>query len=114
MVDAVKTQGGQDVVPALAGQSMNSWMPRGMTGAIEKPGILALSYFNPGALAAAPAMSPRMVGEAAYGMGVMSRGANAAAQSASQALLSNPNPLTLLNTLPVAYSRSSLPAVNNP
>lgn len=72
-------------MPALAGQSMNSWAPRGMTGAIEK-GALGLSAFMaPQALALAPFASPRFVGEAAYKLG----GAAAKTKKAGGLLMNN-------------------------
>lgn len=69
-----------DLMPALAGQALNSWTPRGLsriTGTMGLAGGVPLgAYLGPqalGALAAAPFFSPRAMGEAAYAAG---RGAN--------------------------------------
>lgn len=69
LANELEQQGGVSLRPALAGQAMNSWMPRGMVGAIEKGALGVGSVLNPAILAAAPAASPRLVGEAAYGAG---------------------------------------------
>lgn len=90
LASQLEQQGGVDLMPAVAGQAMNSWTPRGMTGAIQKAGAAGLggaSFVNPGLLPAfllAPATSPRLVGETAYGLGRLSGGTS----KLSQALLS--------------------------
>jgi hypothetical protein len=65
--------GAEDLMPALAGQALSSWKPRGMLGNLEMAGGLALLLTNPAALGsalmAAPAAMPRVVGEAAYAYG---------------------------------------------
>lgn len=65
----LEEKGGVDLFPAISGQSMSSWTPRGMVGALEKGGLPLAAFLNPMTLAAAPAMSPRLMGEAAYGLG---------------------------------------------
>lgn len=90
LVKKLEEQGGADLLPAIAGQSMNTWMPRGMVGAVEKAGVIPAAYFAPGALAAAPLTSPRLVGEAAYGLGQMLGGAGDAVNASSNALLRVP------------------------
>lgn len=65
----LEEQGGQSLLPAIAGQSMNSWMPRGMVGSIEKVAIPFAALSNPATIAAAPFTSPRLMGEALYGAG---------------------------------------------
>jgi hypothetical protein len=58
-----------DLPPALAGQSLNSWSPRGlMRGAAGGTAIYGLMS-NPSTLAALPLTSPRLMGEATYGAG---------------------------------------------
>ena len=64
---------GAEILPAVAGQAMSSMTPRGLQG-LSASGMLAGSYFAPGLLATLPATSPRLVGEAAYGLGAMNRG----------------------------------------
>lgn len=71
----LEEQGGAQLMPSIAGQSMNSWTPRGMVGAIEKAGLAGAGIgsvaglASPSLLAAAPFTSPRLVGEAAYALG---------------------------------------------
>jgi hypothetical protein len=65
---------GADILPAVAGQSASSWTPRGLQG-LAATGAGMSSIVNPATLAALPFTSPRLMGEAAYGLGAMSRGA---------------------------------------
>lgn len=65
----LEEQGGESLLPAIAGQAMSSWMPRGMVGSLEKVAIPFAALSNPAAIAAAPFTSPRMMGEALYGAG---------------------------------------------
>lgn len=68
----LEESGGVYIMPSIAGQSLNSWMPRGMTGAIEKAGVLptavamATGHLPMTAALAAPLASPRLAGEGAY------------------------------------------------
>ena len=64
--------GGQEIMPALAGQALNSWTPRGMQG-LAATGLGGFGIANPATLAALPATSPRLMGEAAYGLGRLTR-----------------------------------------
>ena len=82
--EALATQGGQDVMPAVAGQAMNSWTPRGLQSAVATGGGGIAALLNPWALGALPAFSPRMVGEAARGAGIGAR--NLEVQSLVEAL----------------------------
>jgi hypothetical protein len=75
LANQLEQQGGVSLMPAIAGQAMNSWTPRGMVGAIEKVGLGGAALFNPSVLAAAPLTSPRAMGELAYAFGQASRGA---------------------------------------
>jgi len=68
----LEEKGGVNLGPAVAGQAMNSWLPRGMVGSIEKAGMVGAPFLAPQALAAAPFMSPRLMGEAMYGAGRLS------------------------------------------
>lgn len=97
----LEEQGGADIMPAIAGQAMNSWTPRGMVGAIEKAGVLPAAVLAPSTLAAAPIASPRLVGEGAYALGRMAGGTNDIAAMYSNALL-NATPtqrLEMINAL---------------
>lgn len=71
---------GATMVPALAGQALKSVMPRGLSGGVATlEGMSALGGAiggHPISLAALPALaaaSPRLVGEAAYGLGAGAR-----------------------------------------
>lgn len=58
---------------AIAGQTLNSMAPRGLTANLAGTGGLAFAVSNPALAAAAPVFMPRVVGEAAYGTGVAMR-----------------------------------------
>jgi len=71
LANALKTEGGADLMPALSGQALSSWTPRGLAGqgtalGIGASGVLSL---NPTAAALLPLTSPRLVGLGAYGAG---------------------------------------------
>jgi hypothetical protein len=77
-LDLAKTleqQGGNEIMPALAGQSMNSWTSRGLAGRAENLATLggAAVMSNPWILGALPFQSPKAVGGALYGLGQASR-----------------------------------------
>jgi hypothetical protein len=65
--------GAEDLMPALAGQALSSWKPRGMLGNLETAGGLGYLAFHPAALGsallAAPFVMPRAAGEMAYAYG---------------------------------------------
>jgi len=85
-------EGGVDLMPALAGQALNSWMPRGMTGAIEKGVSIpaataaAVTMQNPLLLAPIPFTSPRLMGNLLYGAGATARGVSRGARAAADYL----------------------------
>lgn len=83
LAQTLENQGGVSLLPSIAGQAMNSWMPRGMVGSIEKVGIPLAALSNPAAMIAAPFTSPRLMGEALYGAGrlggLLGNGASAVA-----------------------------------
>lgn len=58
---------------AIAGQTLNSYAPRGLTANIAGTGGMGAAIYNPALLAAAPAFMPRVVGEAAYHVGAATR-----------------------------------------
>ena len=81
---ALEQQGGRDLMPAIAGQTMSSWTPRGLTGQLGAPATLGASFMGDPAMALAlPFMSPRLVGEGAYRAGqlanILQTGASRAA-----------------------------------
>ena len=75
LAKALQEQGGQDIMPALAGQALSSFTPRGLAGQGAALGIGAGGALtvNPAALAALPLTSPRLVGMGAYGLGRATR-----------------------------------------
>lgn len=60
---------GKDIIPAIAGQSMKGWQPRGLGGQLETWGGLFAALTNPSVLLAAPAAMPQFVGATMYGTG---------------------------------------------
>ena len=70
-MNKLRERSGADVFPALAGQALNSWTPRGIQGTLSVPA--ALGSFSlaglPGVGAQMALTSPRAMGEAAYGAG---------------------------------------------
>lgn len=73
LAEQLAAQGGNDLMPALAGQAMSTFTPRNLAG---QGGAVAAglgAFSNPAMLAALPFMSPRLVGEAAYGAGNVGR-----------------------------------------
>jgi hypothetical protein len=77
-------QGGQDIFPALAGQALSEVTPRGLQRATAIP--QSLGAFSLGGIPAAAgsllASSPRVVGESAYGLGLLGRGLDTASKAA--------------------------------
>jgi hypothetical protein len=72
---SIATQGGEDILPAVAGQALNSPAPRGIQAAVATPAALITgSLSNPyAAVAQLLASSPRLVGETARAAGKATR-----------------------------------------
>lgn len=74
----LEQQGGRELIPALSGQALSSWTPRGLGNAVS--GGIGLGGYALGGLATAlPLMavqSPRLMGEAALAAGQAARGGN--------------------------------------
>jgi hypothetical protein len=83
--------GATDLLPKLAGQSLSTPVPRGLTKYAEAAAALPAILHNPVSALALPLASPRLMGEAAYGLGAINRGATALGQSV---------PMTLPNLVP--------------
>ena len=77
---------GAEILPAVAGQALSSLTPRGLATLGASGGAIASLATNPAALAALPLTSPRIVGEAAYGLGALNRGASGGANASAQKL----------------------------
>lgn len=69
LAEDLQNQGGIDIMPALAGQAMNSFTPRGLVGQAGGYATAATALANPYALLALPLQSPRTVGLGTYGAG---------------------------------------------
>jgi hypothetical protein len=68
LVEELERQGGLPLMPALAGQALNDFMPRGIQRATSIPtaGAAGITGGIPAAAATAMISSPRLMGEAAY------------------------------------------------
>jgi hypothetical protein len=70
LAKALEQQGGRDLMPAISGQTMSSWTPRGLTGQLGAPATAGAALMgNPAMALALPFMSPRLVGEGSYRAG---------------------------------------------
>lgn len=99
----LESMGGNQLMPALAGQAMSEFTPRGLQRATTGPeAFLAYSAGGP-ALAAADlaASSPRLVGEAAYKYGQMANALNKAKQPVTN----------ITNKIPVTAQQAKLAAL---
>lgn len=99
----LEAMGGNEMMPALAGQAMSEFTPRGLQRATAGPeAFLAYSAGGP-VLAAADlaASSPRLVGEAAYKYGQMANALNKAKQPVSD----------IFKKLPVSAQQAKLAAL---
>lgn len=80
----LEEKGGQMMMPGIAGQSLQSVVPRGMSqvtgGGLT--GYLGLTGQIPQAAASAALSSPRIMGETAYGLGMLARPVTKAGQRA--------------------------------
>lgn len=76
LAQQLESVGGKQMMPALAGQALSNYAPRGLQGASSIPtALLAGSLFGtPLAGVSLATSSPRLMGEAAYGVGRVSRG----------------------------------------
>ncbi len=68
LAQELESIGGQQMMPALAGQALADWTPRGIQRASAVPTAVMTSG------ASLPFQSPRLVGEAAYGAGRATKG----------------------------------------
>jgi hypothetical protein len=104
LANKLEDAGGVDLFPAIAGQGMNSWMPRGLLGTLEKGASISAAAKLSGGLLAAPMASPRLIGEAAYKLGQLTGMSTKASKKAVDSLLSDPRRLEqasiLLQTSP--------------
>jgi len=100
MVKTLEKEGGQSLMPGLAGQAMSSWTPRGLQGVTGGGTALYGLASNPSALAALPLTSPRVVGEGALLGGRIAGGAGKAGSELSDIIdASKIDPKLLANYL---------------
>ena len=68
LADQLRTIGGEDIMPAISGQAMNAWLPRGLGGQLESLGTAsaAIGTMNPAFMLAMLPQSPKLVGLATY------------------------------------------------
>lgn len=87
LAQQLEQQGGQEIMPSLAGQSLNSWSPRGFGGLISGGAVAGgLMTSNPLAIPVVAAGSPRLMGEAAYAIGKGYGGASRAVNELAKKL----------------------------
>jgi hypothetical protein len=99
----LEAMGGNEMMPALAGQAMNEFTPRGLQRATAGPEAF-LAYATGGPALAAidlAASSPRLVGEAAYKYGQMANALNKAKQPVTD----------IFKKLPVSAQEAKLAAL---
>lgn len=81
----LEEMGGREIMPALAGQSLNSGTPRGLQSLGTTGAIGATAAFgNPLALGLIPLQSPRLVGEASLAAGRVAKVGRAGADAAKR------------------------------
>jgi hypothetical protein len=109
----LEQQGGKDLMPAIAGQSMSGTLPRGLAGQGASLGAMygGLSGLSPVMLAGLPFMSPRLMGEAAYGAGDIARrvGESSAVQNYLAPTIANAN--RLLGQIPMTQEQARIAAL---
>ncbi len=67
--------GAPNLMPSLAGQALSTFIPRGLAKYGDLAALTAGGFANlPATAAALPFASPRLMGEAAYGLGAANRG----------------------------------------
>jgi len=76
LAQELEAAGGRQLLPSLAGQSLNQLVPRGIQGATSIPTSLGAFSLGglPATLAYGAVSSPRLAGEAAYGAGRVAKG----------------------------------------
>lgn len=113
-LDLAKTleSNGAEILPAVAGQQMSSWTPRGLAGATATPLAALSAVTNPWMLAGLPATSPRLLGEAAYGLGAANRGVAKGGNALAQMMLrgGSQTPITMNRLAPLLAATPILAA----
>lgn len=85
LAKALEQGGNADLMPAIAGQTMSSFTPRGLTGQLGAPATVGAALMgNPAMAMALPFMSPRLVGEGTYRAGQLAKALQPAATATNQ------------------------------
>jgi hypothetical protein len=112
LAEQLAAQGGTELMPALAGQAMTAKLPRNLAAQGGAIGAGLAAFSNPAVLAAMPFMSPRLVGEAAYGSGAAARGARNIAAPVTNALAPTvANAQRLASRIPMNAQQSRMAAL---
>lgn len=69
LAKSLEQAGGNEFLPDIAGQSMNSWASRGLVGQGGNLATLGSAFANPAMLGLLPFQSPKAVGAMSYGAG---------------------------------------------
>lgn len=87
LAQALEQGGGQEILPAIAGQQLNDVSPRGLQRVLAgATGIGGLATLDPALLATLPLQSPRIVGETALATGKAARGIKKGYEKVSPAI----------------------------
>lgn len=117
LAKALEQQGNVDLLPSIAGQSMSATLPRGLApqvaGAAAIPSAIQsfASGVTPLSLAAAPFFSPRLMGEAAYGLGSAQRALQQSALSRNVMSPTIANAQRLASQVPMTPEQARLAAL---
>ena len=108
LANQLAAQGGREIMPALSGQALNTWTPRGIGNAVAGvTGMGAAHFGGPAAgLATLAAQSPRLMGESALKAGQLARVLKATANTPAKLTGKQIDPATLANIL---YQAGRLP-----
>lgn len=104
LAQQMEQQGGNQLMPSLAGQALSSWTPRGLGNVVAGgAGVAALLSGNASVLPLMAMQSPRMMGEAALAAGKGARKAGSSAASVRNALMrTGLTPAELANYMSIA------------
>ena len=69
MIKQLEETGGENIMPAVSGQSLSAKLPRGLAGQSGASLATLAAYFNPATLSMLPFTSPRLMGETAFKFG---------------------------------------------
>lgn len=87
LASTLEQGGGVELMPSIAGQAMSSWTPRSLAGQVGGGATALMATQNPLIALGLPFQSPRMMGEAAYGLGGLLGKTNKALSPISGGLL---------------------------